>query len=309
MLALFLLPTVALADASVSVTPPYPGTTVNAGTRVSFSVVPSGFDGPVTYRIVDSFGGGANTGNIDSGGSFFYNTNQSVIGTHTITITATDALGTTSSATQTITVQSGPTASLQASSSSATIGTQLSFTITAQGLFNPTYGMADSFVGSSLRTDSVTADGIAVWTPLWQDIGTHTITATVKDNLGFTATSSQTITIVSGLPQTPTSTPVVTTPTPTATTTATTSAPQTTTPPKTASGYTFTKFLAVGSTGADVTALQHILITGGYLSGSATGYFGQLTKRAVAAYQSAHGLPPLGYVGPGTRAALTKGNY
>src|SRR5258708_2822611 len=44
------------------------------------------------------------------------------------------------------------------------------------------------------------------------------------------------------------------------------------------SSYSFTRDLTVGSRGADVTALQNLLGSKGYLSVAATGYFGQLTK-------------------------------
>ncbi len=72
-------------------------------------------------------------------------------------------------------------------------------------------------------------------------------------------------------------------------------------------GYTFSTDLTIGSTGADVTALQNILISSGNLvmpAGTAKGYFGNLTKTAVMAWQTAHGVNPTGYVGPMTRAAL-----
>ncbi|MEI6191049.1 MAG: peptidoglycan-binding protein [bacterium] len=64
----------------------------------------------------------------------------------------------------------------------------------------------------------------------------------------------------------------------------------------------FTRNLTVGSTGADVTALQTKLgVT------PATGYFGAITKAAVVAYQTANGLPATGYVGPMTLAKLNAG--
>jgi peptidoglycan hydrolase-like protein with peptidoglycan-binding domain len=64
--------------------------------------------------------------------------------------------------------------------------------------------------------------------------------------------------------------------------------------------YTFTRNLTVGSTGADVTALQTKLGVS-----PATGYFGAITKAAVVAYQTANGIVPAsGYVGPLTLAKL-----
>lgn len=64
--------------------------------------------------------------------------------------------------------------------------------------------------------------------------------------------------------------------------------------------------LTLGSKGADVSALQQILIDGGYLKISApTGSFGPLTRAALAAWQKANNVSPAsGYYGPVTRAAL-----
>ncbi len=68
---------------------------------------------------------------------------------------------------------------------------------------------------------------------------------------------------------------------------------------------TFTRDLTVGSTGSDVTALQNWLASKSYFSGTATGYFGPITKAAVAAYQAANGIAPAaGYFGPVTRAKV-----
>ena len=71
------------------------------------------------------------------------------------------------------------------------------------------------------------------------------------------------------------------------------------------SSYTFSKDLTLGSKGADVTALQQILINDGYLTAvtAPTGYFGALTQKALAAFQAAKGISPAaGYFGPKTRA-------
>lgn len=62
---------------------------------------------------------------------------------------------------------------------------------------------------------------------------------------------------------------------------------------------TFTRDLTVGSSGADVTALQNVLMVS-----PATGYFGSITKAAVQSYQASKGIATTGYVGPLTRAAL-----
>lgn len=73
----------------------------------------------------------------------------------------------------------------------------------------------------------------------------------------------------------------------------------------------FTRSLTVGLSGADVTELQTALVAQGYLTmpaGVSMGYFGSLTKRAVAAWQAASGVSPaLGYFGPKSQAAWTGG--
>ncbi len=79
----------------------------------------------------------------------------------------------------------------------------------------------------------------------------------------------------------------------------------------TAQAYNFASDLTVGSTGADVVALQTALVNGGYLvmpAGTAMGYFGQVTKTAVAKYQASVGLPSTGFFGPMTRAKLSSGS-
>lgn len=59
------------------------------------------------------------------------------------------------------------------------------------------------------------------------------------------------------------------------------------------------------TTGGDVTALQTFL--GALLSVAPTGYFGPLTRAAVATWQAANSVSPtIGYVGPLTRAAIER---
>ena len=71
--------------------------------------------------------------------------------------------------------------------------------------------------------------------------------------------------------------------------------------------YNFSQNLTIGSSGADVTALQQILVNGGYLTmpaGVVMGNFANLTKLAVIKYQSANQINQTGTVGPITRASL-----
>ena len=63
-------------------------------------------------------------------------------------------------------------------------------------------------------------------------------------------------------------------------------------------------------TGGDVSALQNYLIANGYLTGSATGYYGRLTRQAVGSLQISLGILTssgnlsYGYTGPRTRGAI-----
>ena len=73
-----------------------------------------------------------------------------------------------------------------------------------------------------------------------------------------------------------------------------------------------TTSLALGSSGAQVTALQTILTKDGDYTGPITGYFGALTEAAVEKFQAAQGIVSYGSpdttgygaVGPKTRGAL-----
>ena len=67
--------------------------------------------------------------------------------------------------------------------------------------------------------------------------------------------------------------------------------------------YAFTRDLTDGVSGADVSALQSYLAAKGMFSVAPTGYFGPITKSAVASWQSANGVSPAaGYFGAISRA-------
>jgi peptidoglycan hydrolase-like protein with peptidoglycan-binding domain len=59
-----------------------------------------------------------------------------------------------------------------------------------------------------------------------------------------------------------------------------------------------------GDSGSEVTAIQQRLQELGYFQGTATGYFGSVTKAAVKDFQQAKGLNPDGVVGSKTDATL-----
>ncbi len=75
------------------------------------------------------------------------------------------------------------------------------------------------------------------------------------------------------------------------------------------SNYKFYSYVAWGSSGSDVTALQQRLMAEGVYSGPVTGYFGTLTTAAVRRYQSVRGLPLTGVLDTATRAMLNGSWY
>lgn len=71
--------------------------------------------------------------------------------------------------------------------------------------------------------------------------------------------------------------------------------------------YDVKKNLGLGATGGDVAVLQKFLQDKNFLkmpAGTATGYFGILTRNAVIEFQKSAGLPATGYCGLLTRAAI-----
>lgn len=69
----------------------------------------------------------------------------------------------------------------------------------------------------------------------------------------------------------------------------------------------FSRSLSIGASGTDVVALQTFLEQRGLLElppGVVNGYFGALTRAAIAKYQASVGLPSVGTFGPLTRATL-----
>lgn len=77
----------------------------------------------------------------------------------------------------------------------------------------------------------------------------------------------------------------------------------------TANAATLYSELQLGMSGAEVTTLQNFLAsdTTIYPEGLVTGYFGVLTQNAVKRYQTQHGIPAVGRVGPMTLASINGG--
>lgn len=82
----------------------------------------------------------------------------------------------------------------------------------------------------------------------------------------------------------------------------------TTPAPASAVSATFTIDLGLGSRGDDVTRLQQLIAKDSsiYPEGLVTGYFGNLTVKAVRAFQAKYGISQVGRVGPQTRTKLAE---
>jgi hypothetical protein len=176
----------------------------------------------------------------------------------------------------------------------------------ATGNTNPTYGFVSNkggmitFGGDCTSPTTNATAGTNTITFVSLQPGTHSnCTLTVTDSAGNMSNilKVSTFTVIGAAGGT--TAPVTTSP-------AQTTTSQTTSPASSAL-YTFTAFMSVGSSGAQVTNLQKYLSAKGFFSGSPTGYYGALTQAAVKKYQTAHGINPAGYVGPGTRAAMNAG--
>jgi hypothetical protein len=78
--------------------------------------------------------------------------------------------------------------------------------------------------------------------------------------------------------------------------------------PTQTSAVTFIREMQIGMRGNDVSMLQSFLAADPslYPEGLVTGYFGSLTKAAVARYQLRNGLPAVGRVGPRTLAVINQ---
>ena len=305
-----------------------PSSSVIVGQAVSFTTAASNFINPA-YYVSDSFSGSSvNSSSITSTGAFSWTpiAGQDV-GTHSIRVNVVDSAGHSASASQTITVGAGASISIQTLSPGPLVfpNQTLTFTVTPTVLTSPSYALADSFSGSSISNATISsASGAFTWTPTSSDVGTHLIAVHATDPYGRSANASVTIQVQAS------STAAAAVPTAPATTTAATSASvsaaaqlqaqiQAATAALAAaqaaqqggassgtqsSAHVFIASLHPGMTSDEVVALQKVLAAQGFLSASATGYYGPGTEKAVRAFQAAHGLAQLGTVGPGTRAAL-----
>ncbi len=264
---------------------PLTKTMFTLGDTVQFNLLGINF-GSSTYALSDTFTGStASSSMISATGTFAWIPTAGDLGIHQLTITATDASGVSRSVSQSLSI-SGFAVSIQAVYPGRTtmVGVPLTFSVSSANFTNPLYTLTDAFaLPSSMANKNLSTLGSFSWTPVVGDIGTHTIIIVANDTLGHQATTTMTVVVNAAGGGVVTTTPSVSTAT------------------------LFTLDLRSGSSGKEVTALQTALTEGKFYSGPITGTFGPMTEAALKRFQIAQGLSPVGFVGPGTRAALNKG--
>jgi hypothetical protein len=187
-----------------------------------------------------------------------------------------------------------------------TPNTTITFSISSTGFVSsPTFMLSD-YATSSLSLNNIDQSSKrVVWTPKVSDAGVHDIKITATDSYGLSTSTTVRI-IVSSSGNGTTVLGVTSQAISLANNPASVSPAPSNPFVSSVNKYKFSKSLAFGSRGNDVIELQKRLITEGFLSGTATGYFGPMTVAAVKKYQSSNGISPLGNVGPMTRTQLNK---
>lgn len=288
---------------SLVISAPSPAATVAAGKQVTFTISAPGFISP-TFFIYDGYtGNNYSIGSVDANGNFSWTVPLDEAGLHRLTISATDPYGHNAQGVQNITVVNPKVILPIANPITTAVGIPVVFTATSSGMVSPAFSVADnvnSYSTTTMTSSAMSSTGFFSWTPAVADVGLHTIVVTATDSLGNAASTTGNIVVGAA--------GSIVVPPPVAT--STTPAPSISLPPSTSviPAYKFLVLLTVGSRGAGVIALQNRLIAAGYLSaGNNSGYFGLLTSAAVKKFQKTHGLAQVGFVGPGTRAALNSG--
>jgi peptidoglycan hydrolase-like protein with peptidoglycan-binding domain len=313
-----------LPPPSISISAVSPSSVVMPGTTVNFTVVQQGFTNP-TYIISDDFGGSTATNvKIGPSGNFSWTPDLSQNGKHRITIYANGTSGQSASVHVDVQVGAGPTLFIGPATPGTIInaGTTISFSVAATN-FQPTNFTVSDSIPSTISNGNINTSGMFSWTPSGSDVGTHVLTFKGQVGvLGESGTSSRTIYVV-GMGASTSSPPVAAAPIVPNVSAMTAGAgavvgslqaqladllSQIEAKKKTGTNVTvspqFTAYLKPGVQNDQVTHLQQLLTRLGFYTGEITGYYGNMTVDAVAAFQKSKGLAQLGVVGPATRAAL-----
>lgn len=311
--------------------------TTDEDTAVSGTVTGSDSDDPIqtlTFAVATGPSNGTLTSFDGSTGSFTYEPDANYSGSDSFTFTAHDGVATSSSATVSVTVNSIndlPVITLNGS-------TPL---LLSQYYDDYTDEMATA---TDVEDGNISASTTASRSLDTSVVGTYTITYTIVDSDGGSASVDREVTIVPQVGGSGGSSGEVGCRDPRATNYSATArydgiacvypAPigevlgaSTSTPPTVGTGnptqdnpghslegivlgetkFIFTRTLRFGSRGEDVRELQKILISQGFLKvANPSSYFGGLTRAALMKWQTENGLPSTGLFGTMSRAILNK---
>ena len=189
----------AYADVSVSIQSLTPGTSISAGTNVSFTVSVSGLSSP-TYTVSDSFGGSSvSNSNINSSGNFSWTPNSSDVGTHVLNIQIQDSASSIATGIQEQITVNAASASLSIASLSPgsliNTGQNVTFNVIPYGFNSPSYTISDSFGNSTISNSDINSSGNFSWTPNSDDVGVHNLTIYATDSSGYNSSVSEQITV------------------------------------------------------------------------------------------------------------------
>ena len=288
-------------ETTLTINLPNDNKNIEVDKEISIPTTATGITGTITYNIVDTHPRGTMySSNVDANGVIKWKPTYDELGLHTVTITASGSGSFSAVGTAQIIVNL-PTTSLTVGplkpGDTVGVGGSVEFLLTATGFASPSFSLADNFPGSTISSINISSSGNFNWTPTNTDVGNHSITITARDYRDSVNKTAVSITVKPAgtfIPSTIVATPLAP---------IVSSSPIVSMPAST-SATTFTSFLNLGSKGLEVSALQKVLLAEGYYTGDITGYLGVLTQSALKKYQSAHGVDPLGYVGPGTRTVL-----
>ena len=312
--------TIQVQGVGISLSAPSPSAVIAIDSRATFQVSVYGFINP-SFGVSDSLAGTTvSTSSINSSGTFSWIPTAADVGTHVITVTATDSSGHSASAQVTIAAVPASSAASAAASTTTSAAAQLQAQIQAATAALAAAQAAQQAGGSSSASahvfnaslhSGITSDEVVALQKVLAAQGFLSAAATgyygpatEKAVRAFQAAhglaqlgivgpgTRDALNALSGSSA--------------ASAAASSAAASASSGASASDGYQFSTYLVVGSAGKAVTELQTRLTAEGLYSGPITGRFGALTQAAVMAYQAKHGLAKLGVVGPGTRAMLNK---
>ncbi|OGG60429.1 hypothetical protein A3C86_02955 [Candidatus Kaiserbacteria bacterium RIFCSPHIGHO2_02_FULL_49_16] len=317
------------AEPALTIQPPTPSGSITPGQALTFTTNVQGY-WPTTFSVSDAFIGTSSSitnSNINSSGLFSWTPLAGDVGTHVLKVIGTvGSYGQSASTTQTLVVLgpggAAPSPAVSASGSASSTSAVASSTASSALLDQLLKLQAQiAALSSSSGATSASPAGYVFSENLRQGQTSDAVLQlqTVLAGLGFlgavpngrygpaTAAAVKKFQTAHGLPPVGNVGP--------ATRAALNALPQSSSGAANANenaataaddGYALKSFIGFGDSGKDVLALQKRLSALGFFSGSATGYFGNVTKAAVKKFQTARNIQPVGYVGPSTRAALNQ---